>query len=176
MKIDVMVSCPIIGGHLVSVDPGPAMNIPGVLRVLSLPDAVAVLGEHTWAAMKGAAALAPEWGGGYPELSMGDIDNALREAGEKGSPEYTKTVGDPTAVLSHHPGPIDPVYPPPFLTPAPTEPLNAVVELSANGCEVWTGTQAPARAQKLVCSITGLAPAQVVMQHPLTGGRCSRSA
>ncbi len=174
MKIAVMVSCPIIGGHLVSVDPGPAMNIPGVLRVLSLPDAVVVLGEHTWAAMKGAAALAPEWGGGYPELSIEGIDNALKDAGEKGSPEYTKTVGNPTEVLSHHQGRIDAVYEVPFLAHAPMEPLNAVVELNANGCKVWAGTQAPARAQKLVCSITGLAPEKVVIHNQLMGGAFGR--
>ena len=176
MKIAIMVSCPIIGGHLVSVDPGPAMNIPGVLRVLSLPDAVAVLGEHTWAAMKGAAALAPQWGGGDPELSMEDIDNALKDAAEKGTPEFTKTEGNPTEVLSHHQGRIDATYEVPFLAHAQMEPLNAVVELNASSCEVWAGTQAPARAQRLVCSITGLPPEKVVIHNQLIGGGFGRRA
>jgi isoquinoline 1-oxidoreductase subunit beta len=174
MKIAVMASCPIIGGHLVSVEPEPAMKVPGVLKVLSLPDAVAVLGEHTWAALKGMAQLVPQWGGGDPELSTEEIARALKDAGEKGTPDFTKAEGNAQEVLTHHQGRIDAVYEVPFLAHATMEPINAVVEIHANGCDIWVGTQSPARVQRLVCRMTDLPPEKVIIHNQLIGGGFGR--
>jgi isoquinoline 1-oxidoreductase subunit beta len=174
MKIAVMVSSPIIGGHLISVDPAPAMKMPGVLRVLTLPDAVAVLGEHTWAAMKGIAALDPQWGGGNPEFSTKDLDRELKEAGDNGLADFTKAVGNAPETLSHYRGRVDAVYEVPLLAHATMEPINAVVDLNANGCDIWVGTQSPARARRLACSMTGLPPEKVIIHNQLIGGGFGR--
>jgi isoquinoline 1-oxidoreductase subunit beta len=174
MKIAIMVSCPFIGGHLLSVDPEPAMNIPGVLRVLSLPDALVVVGEYTWAAMKGAAVLTPQWVGGDPDLTTESIAHELKDAGENGRPDFRNATGNPQEVLSHRHGRIDAVYEVPFLAHATMEPLNAVVEFNENGCEVWAGTQSPVRAQRMVCSVTGLPPEKVILHNQLMGGGFGR--
>lgn len=174
MKIAVMVSCPIIGGHLVSVDPEPAMKIPGVVKVLTLPDAIAVLAQHTWAAMRGIGVLEPQWGGGNPKFSTQTLWSELREAGENGKPDYSEAVGDAAGGLGHHQGRIDAIYEVPLLAHATMEPINAVVDLNANGCEIWVGTQSPARAQRLACSITGLAPERVTIHNQLIGGGFGR--
>ena len=77
-------------------------------------------------------------------------------------------------VLSHRHGRIDAVYEVPFLAHATMEPLNAVVEFNANGCEVWAGTQSPVRAQRMVCSVTGLPPEKVILHNQLMGGGFGR--
>jgi isoquinoline 1-oxidoreductase beta subunit len=174
MKIAIMVSCPTIGGHLVSVDPAPAMAVPGVWRVLSLPAAVVVLAEHTWAAIKGSRMLVPHWAGGEPNLSTASLQEQLREADDSGTPLTTDQAGDVTGALGEGSARIDAIYELPFLYHATMEPLNAVVELSAHRCEVWIGTQAPERAQSAVCALTGLSPDKVLIHNLLMGGGFGR--
>ena len=43
-------NCPVFGGTLASVDDTNAKKIPGVRQVVKLDNAVAVIGDHTWAA------------------------------------------------------------------------------------------------------------------------------
>jgi isoquinoline 1-oxidoreductase beta subunit len=174
MKIAIMASCPTIGGHLVSVDPRPAMAVPGVRRVLSLPAAVVVLADHTWAGIKGARMLTPQWAGGDTSISTDSMEEQLREADETGTPVTTQKTGDVTGALGNDSGRIDAIYELPFLYHATMEPLNAVVELSADRCEVWVGTQSPERAKAAVCRLTGLAPDKVVIHNLLMGGGFGR--
>ena len=54
-------ACPTFAGTLVSVDDKAARALAGVIDVLRLADAVAVVGEHYWAAKKGLEALVIEW-------------------------------------------------------------------------------------------------------------------
>ena len=53
MKIAAVAACPVFGGKLAGVDDSKAMAIKGVRQVVRLDDAVAVVGDHTWAAMQG---------------------------------------------------------------------------------------------------------------------------
>jgi isoquinoline 1-oxidoreductase beta subunit len=174
MKIAIMVSCPVIGGHFVSVDPAPAMAVPGVWRVVSLPSAVVVLADHTWAAIKGARMLVPQWAGGEPSVSTDSINEQLRAADETGKPLTTEQAGDVSGALGDGNGRIDAIYELPFLYHATMEPLNAVVDLRADRCEVWVGTQAPQRVQSAVCARTKLPPSKVVIHNLLMGGGFGR--
>ena len=51
---------PAFGGKLASVDEAPAMAIPGVIKVVKLDNAVAVVAKDTWTAFKGVRALEPQ--------------------------------------------------------------------------------------------------------------------
>jgi isoquinoline 1-oxidoreductase beta subunit len=53
--------CPVFGGTLQQCDEAPALAVDGVRKVVKLPAAVAVVADSTWAAFRGAQALAPEW-------------------------------------------------------------------------------------------------------------------
>src|SRR4029077_20268781 len=64
MKIAAVAACPVFGGKLVNVDDSKAMAIKGVRQVVRLDDAVAVVGDHMWAAMQGLAALDIDWDDG----------------------------------------------------------------------------------------------------------------
>jgi isoquinoline 1-oxidoreductase beta subunit len=56
MKVATVVSCPTLGGKVSAVDDKAARAIPGVIDVLRIDDAVAVVGEHFWAAKQGVQA------------------------------------------------------------------------------------------------------------------------
>ncbi len=54
------------------------------------------------------------------------------------------------------------------------ESLNCTFHVRPEGCEIWLGTQAPARAQGLVASVLGMAPEKVVVHNLLLGGGFGR--
>jgi isoquinoline 1-oxidoreductase beta subunit len=62
MKIAVVKACPTFDGKLASVDDKAARAMPGVVDVIRIADAVAVVGDHFWAAKQGLEALADQMG------------------------------------------------------------------------------------------------------------------
>ena len=61
MKVATVAACPVIGGKLGAVDETAARAIPGVRDIVKLDNAVAVIGDHFWAAKKGLDALTITW-------------------------------------------------------------------------------------------------------------------
>src|SRR5262245_5342093 len=53
MKFATVAACPVFGGKLKDVDDSKAMAIKGVRQVVKIDNAVAVVGDHMWAAMQG---------------------------------------------------------------------------------------------------------------------------
>jgi len=53
MKIGTVAASPVIGGTLKSIDEAAARSVPGVRDVVKLRNAVAVIGDHFWAARQG---------------------------------------------------------------------------------------------------------------------------
>jgi isoquinoline 1-oxidoreductase subunit beta len=54
-------AAPVFGAKLVSVDTAPAEALPGVKKVVKLDNAVAVVADGYWRALKGVRALAPKF-------------------------------------------------------------------------------------------------------------------
>src|SRR4029077_7118342 len=61
LKIATLAQSPVFGGRLTSVDDAAAKAVKGVLQIVQLDDAVAVVAEHMGAAKKGLAALIIQW-------------------------------------------------------------------------------------------------------------------
>ena len=84
MKFAAVAACPVFGGKLVNVDDSKAMAIKGVRQVVRLDDAVAVVGDHMWAAMQGLAALDIDWDDGpNAKLSTASIVRQMEIASQK---------------------------------------------------------------------------------------------
>src|SRR6478609_4867768 len=64
MKVAAIAISPVFGGKLKSIDDSKALAIKGVRQVVKIDNAVAVVGDHMWAAMQGLASLDIEWEGG----------------------------------------------------------------------------------------------------------------
>src|SRR6185312_4962368 len=65
-------ACPVMGGTLMSVDDAPVKGRRGVIQVVKLPDAVAVVADRYWRAKEALAQLKPEWDTG----AAGKTDSA----------------------------------------------------------------------------------------------------
>lgn len=174
MKIAAVAACPEFGGSLEAVDEAAALMVRGVRQVLRLPHAVAVVGDHMWAAKQGLLAAAPSWKPGANAAIdsawlMAQLDTAAHKPGAVAGRH-----GDAAAALAGAAQRIDAVYRAPLLAHATMEPMNCTVEVGRDGVDVWVGTQVPTRAQAVAARAAGVAPAQVRVHNQLLGGGFGR--
>lgn len=170
-----IVNCPVFGGTLVRVDDTHAKQVPGVTQIVKIDNGVAVIGAHTWAAKRGAAALVIEWNeGAAANLSMKQIVGELANAAQQQPGAVARKDGDVQQAFGGAKTRVDAVYQQPFLAHATMEPINCTVHVRADACEIWVGTQVPTRAVDAGVAVTGLKPEQIVLHNHLLGGGFGR--
>jgi len=171
MKIAAVKTCPTFAGKLVSVDDKAARAMLGVIDVIRIGDAVAVVGDHYWAAKQGLEALDIQWDlGENANLTTQQLRDALAESALNGKSIVAKEVGTRPADGTT----VDAVYQLPMLAHATMEPLNATVFVTADKCEIWTGTQVPTRCVAVAAKITGLSEDKVLLHNQYLGGGFGR--
>ena len=167
-------NCPVFGGTLVSVDDTNAKKIPGVRQVIKIDNAVAVIGDHTWAAKRGVQALDIKWNeGAGAKLSMKQIVDDLANAAQRDGAVARKD-GDVGNAFSNAKTRVDAVYQQPFLAHATMEPINCTVHVRPDGCEIWLGSQVPTRVVDAAVAVTGLPADKIVVHNHLIGGGFGR--
>jgi isoquinoline 1-oxidoreductase subunit beta len=173
LKFATLAACPVFGGKVGSVDDRAAKQIPGVRQIVVLDDAVAVVGDHMWAAKQGVEALVITWNEGpNAKVSSSDIWADLRAASEKdGAVALSK--GDVVKGLATGEK-YEAAYELPFLAHATMEPLNCTVHLKPDSCEIWTGTQIMTRVQSSAAKAAGLPVDKVTVHNHLLGGGFGR--
>lgn len=174
VKIATVMQSPVFGGRLRRVDDTAAMAVKGVRQVVRLDDAVAVVADHMGAAKKGLAALAVEWDDGpHAKLSTADIVAELERA-TLGPGAVAQSIGDVDGAMASAATRVEATYRVPFLAHAAMEPMNGTVHVREDGCELWIGTQAVARARTAAAEAAGLPPERVVVHNHLIGGGFGR--
>ena len=167
--------CPVFEGKLKSVDESPVKGLRGVIAVVRLDNAVAVVADRYWRAKAALALLKPEWDVGeraavdtpmLKKLYLDALDGPMVEA---------EKIGDPAAVLNA-PGAkiVQATYQAPMLSHAPMEPMNATVDLQADRLDVWIGSQSPPAALRQAAAASGLDPSKVFIHNCFLGGGFGR--
>lgn len=174
MVVATVAASPVPGGRLAGVDEAKAKAVPGVRHVLRLENAVAVVGDHMWAARQGLAAAAPTWqDGDNANVTIATIVKDMEAASMKEG-AVARSDGDAAARIGNAKKRLDAVYQMPFLAHATMEPMNCTVDLKADQCDVYVGTQVPVFAQAAVATVTGLAPENVRVHNHYIGGGFGR--
>ena len=94
-------ACPVPGGKLKSVDESAAAGAPGVIKVVKLDNAVAVVAEGSyWRAKQALARLQPEWDGGEAASTDTDKLSAEFRAALNETMETARNDGDVSQALS----------------------------------------------------------------------------
>jgi isoquinoline 1-oxidoreductase subunit beta len=175
MVFAAITACPVPGGKLKSVDDSVLNGAPGVLQVVKLPNAVAVVAADTyWRAKRALSRLQPEWDVG----EAGNVDS------EQLSKEYRASLNEPM-LTARNDGNVDQafsgtaktfeaIYETPYLSHSPMEPMNATVNLQSDRLDVWVGTQAADGALKAAAQASGLKPEQVYIHNGFVGGGFGR--
>jgi isoquinoline 1-oxidoreductase subunit beta len=171
MKIATVASCPTLGGKVSSVDDKAARAIPGVIDVLHIDDAVAVVGEHFWAAKQGLQALNITWDHGpNATLTTQQLRDALAESARNGQSIVAVDTGPKPSLGTL----VESEYQSPMLAHATMEPMNATVSVAVDKCEIWTGTQVPQRVVDEAAKITGLPADKIIVHNQYLGGGFGR--
>ena len=167
---------PQIFGKVKKIDTTKAKASPGVVAVVEFPRGVAVVAENFWAAKKARALLQVEWDLSACETrGSAELFKACHEAASK--PGITvKNTGNAAATLAKAGQVISAEYELPYITHAAIEPINCVVKVEKNNCELWFACQMPTVDQQQVAAATGIKPGQVKINTLYAGGSFGRRA
>ncbi len=165
---------PLFGAKVKSVDATAAKAIAGVVEVVQIPAGVAVLAKDFWSAKKGRDALQIVWdeSQGYKFNTAEQLSRYQKMAEEPGT-ETTKS-GSIKAALKEAAKVVKASYNFPYLAHAAMEPMNCVVQLTDQGCEIWNGAQLQTVDQLSVAKVLGIAPEQVKINTVFAGGSFGR--
>ena len=158
-------------------DDQAAMRMPGVLAVVPLADAVAVVAESWWEASQAAQAIDAEFV--LPESAPADSEQAeqrIRSALDSAKRSRRLRQGDSEAGLATAARQLEAEYVVPHLAHACMEPMNCTAWLHAGRCELWLPTQAPLRARSEAARVSGLRKRDVDVHTTLVGGGFGRRA
>jgi isoquinoline 1-oxidoreductase beta subunit len=166
---------PTFGGRVRRVDDSAARARPGVRRIVTVSDGVAVVAESWWQARQAREKLKVTWDEGpHASLSTPDIWHQYRTAAAQQEGVVAAKSGSSAGIKPDHV--LSAEYRLPFLAHATMEPMNCTADVRADGADVWTGTQAQTLAVGTVARITGLPPAAIRIHTTLLGGGFGRRA
>jgi isoquinoline 1-oxidoreductase subunit beta len=175
MVFAAITACPVPGGKLKSVDESVLAGASGIVQVVKLDNAVAVVAtESFWRAKRALSRLQPEW----------DVGEAGKVDSDQLSRAYHSAVNEPM-LRARNDGNVDQamsgaaktfeaIYETPYLSHSPMEPMNATVNLQADRLDVWVGTQAVDDALEAAARFSGLKPGQVYVHNSFVGGGFGR--
>jgi isoquinoline 1-oxidoreductase beta subunit len=158
------------GGEMISYDDTETKAMRGVQNVLPITGGLAVIADNTWRAIQAANALEIEWGDAPYPAEMDAHWQALSDSfNDDQQDSRMRDDGDVTAALEGAEV-VEAEYRAPYLAHAPLEPISAVVEVSKDRVDVWTGTQIPRFLQGNVADITGVDFDNVYIHALMMGG------
>jgi isoquinoline 1-oxidoreductase subunit beta len=165
---------PVYGGKVKSFEAAKARAIPGVQEVVQIPSGVAVVATGYWAAQRGREALQVRWDYG-PRAALSTEAMRKHYAGLSRSPGIVaRQDGNPQGALTSLEKKLTVEYELPYLAHADMEPLNCVVDLQKESCEIWVGTQGQTLCREIAAKMAGLLPEQVQVHTSYLGGGFGR--
>jgi isoquinoline 1-oxidoreductase beta subunit len=167
---------PIFGAKVKSFDDSRARSLPGVRKIAQVPSGVAVVADTFWQAKVARDALRVDWDeGAMHTFSTNQLMQQFRERAKSPGVSVRKE-GDAPAALANASKKIQAVYEAPYLSHLMMEPLNCVVDLRSDSCEVWTGSQFQTIDRANAAKTAGLPNEKVQLHTTFLGGGFGRRA
>jgi isoquinoline 1-oxidoreductase beta subunit len=176
MMTALVARAPVFGGKVRSFNADKAKAVSGVKDVIQVPSGVAVIATGFWPAKLGREKLEINWDDG-PGATLSTTGMREQYSALAKTPGLVaRKVGDAAKALAGAAKTITAEYEVPYLAHAAMEPLNCVVDLRADRCKIWTGTQLQTVDRMTAATAAGLKPEQVQIHTPLLGGGFGRRA
>jgi isoquinoline 1-oxidoreductase subunit beta len=169
-----IIACPVFGGIVKSVDERAIAGRRGVMQVVNLKDAVAVVADRHWRAQTALDALPIEWEVG----AAGSTDSVqfrkdyISALDQKGAD--ARHDGNVDAAMQTAARVVEATYDVPIIAHAPMEPLNAIAHVQADRVDVWVGTQNADLALTFAAQVSGVKPENVHVHNTFSGGGFGR--
>jgi isoquinoline 1-oxidoreductase subunit beta len=167
---------PIFGAKLKSFDDSRARSMPGVRKIVAIPAGVAVIADSFWQAKMARDVLRVDWEEG--SMAAFSTSQMMRDFRERAKTQGTsvRKDGDAESALASSVKKIEAVYEAPYLSHLMMEPLNCAVDLRADSCEVWTGSQFQTVDRANAAKVAGLPNEKVQLHTTFLGGGFGRRA
>ena len=169
-----IIACPVFGGTVKSVEERVIAGHRGVMQVVKLKDAVAVVADRHWRAQTALDMLPIEWEVG----AAGSTDSVqfrkdyISALDQKGAD--ARHDGNVDAAMQTAARVIEATYDVPIIAHAPMEPLNAMAHVQADRVDVWVGTQNADLALTFAAQASGVKPENVHIHNTFSGGGFGR--
>jgi isoquinoline 1-oxidoreductase beta subunit len=169
-----IIKSPVFGGTVKSVDESAIAGRRGVLQVVKLNNAVAVVADRYFRAQAALNALPIEWevGAAGATNSVQFRKDYLDALDQKGA--VARHDGDVDAAMPTAAKVIEATYDVPIIAHAPMEPLNAIAHVQPDRVDVWVGTQNADQALQLAAQASGVKPENVYIHNTFSGGGFGR--
>jgi len=167
---------PAYGAKPQSFDQKAAEQEKGVVKVVQIPQGIAVCATSTEAALRGRDALKVKWDKG----TLPDMDNAyieklmMADLDKQGAKVHE--VGDVKKALSEAAKKVEATYFVPCVAHVTMEPMNTTAYVQDDRCDVWSPTQNQTACQGMAAGITKLPPDKIHIHTTFLGCGLGRRA
>jgi isoquinoline 1-oxidoreductase subunit beta len=187
MRVAVIARPPVYGARIAALDSAEAEQVPGVERVIRLPETeppsgfnavggVAVVARNTWAALQGRNRLKVTWTDGPNSSYDSTAYRRELEATAQRSGKAVRRQGDAPAAIARAPRRVTADYYIPHLAHAQMEPPAALAVFENGQMEIWAPTQHPQAARDTVAGVLKLPVDRVTVHVTLLGGAFGRKS
>ena len=187
MKVAVIARPPVWGGRVASVDGSAALKVPGVEKIVRVPESpmpggflplggVAVVAKDTWAALDGRRALKVTFEPGANAAYDSAAYKAALAASAARPGRPGRSTGDVAAALASAAKTVRADYYLPHLAHAQMEPVAAIADVRNGKVDVWAPTQSPQDARTTLAEYLKVDAANVTVHVTLLGGAFGRKS
>lgn len=165
------------GGTVASIDRASISNIRGVLDVVELPGAVAVVATSTWPALKAADRLAVTWTlGERDDFSSASLDRHYADKLDGSDWTEVESHGDVETVLAvaGDGNVVEADYHSAWQAHATMEPMNCIADVRDGTARILAPTQGQTVATARVAAALGIDPKDVSVERTFLGGGFGR--
>ncbi|TAK34027.1 MAG: xanthine dehydrogenase family protein molybdopterin-binding subunit [Saprospiraceae bacterium] len=174
MLIAMAVHPPAFGMKLKSVDHSKATAMPGIEKVVTFDNIVAVTGRTTWEVMKAREALKIEWETDTPPENTAGHNRLLDEALLKQPEEIARKDGDPEKTFRTAAKIFERTYEAPFLPHNTMEPMNFFAGVRDGKVELLGPIQTPEGTRRYVAEKLGVNESSISLMLTRMGGGFGR--
>ena len=179
MKYATVNAAPVFGAKVASIDSSKAMNMSGVIDVVNLDDAVAVVAEGYWQAKQALAAVDVSWTDSGSEAVGSEqlfdqFKSDMQQANDSGDSKIDVEIGNSGQVIANAAKVVERSYKVPWLAHTCMEPMNAVARVEDGKCDIWTGTQNPLGFKYDVAAALEMDASNVSVTNQFLGGGFGR--
>jgi isoquinoline 1-oxidoreductase beta subunit len=169
-------ACPVFGGKLQHHDAAAITKRPGVVQVVAIDDAVAVVAESWWQAHQAVQALPVTWDeAGHGAVGDADIRADLEAGLAADKAVVMAEHGKPDTPLQASGKQIEATFYAPYLAHATMEPMTCTAAVHKDGrVEVWVPTQNATASLDAAARTAGVDPLQVTVHNTQLGGGFGR--
>ncbi|REL34277.1 xanthine dehydrogenase family protein molybdopterin-binding subunit [Thalassotalea euphylliae] len=170
---------PSIDSTLVDFDASKALALEGVTDVVAVPTGLAIVAKHYWQVQQAIPLIEINWSqGDLATFNSNELPQHLTQklSQESGVEAFKQGGGsdalndDEYQALNHHSA----TYFAPYLAHMTMEPMNCIVHINDEQCDIWVGTQAPEFARNGVADLLDLDRDKVSLHNQFMGGGFGR--